>query len=151
MPDGTPDPMLTAYLAGRHVPCPQCGYDLRDSPADRCPECGDALALRLGLAEPRIGTLVAGLIGLSAGAGLSGLLLVYLFIVFVLRSRGGGPAAPFVAATGIPFVIEAWAVVLWLRYWRRTRRATPAVRWSLVGACWALTLTNVVVFSFNIH
>ena len=149
--DPSPDPRLTAYLAGRDEPCPACGYNLRDLTGGRCPECGDAVALRLGLAEPRLGTLVAGLIGLSAGAGLSGLLVVYLFIVSVFRDRMGSMEVSFLVVTLVPFLIEGSAVVVWVRQWPRVRRASRGVRWALVAACWALTLANLLVFSFTIR
>ena len=48
--------------------------------ADRCPECGEQLLLRINLVEPKLGAMIAGLVGLSAGAGFSGLLLIYLAI-----------------------------------------------------------------------
>lgn len=35
-----------AFCAGRDVPCPGCGYNLRDSIDGACPECGRVLALR---------------------------------------------------------------------------------------------------------
>ena len=143
--------MLAAYLAGRDVPCPQCGYNLRDLAGHRCPECGDALALRLGLAEPRLGTLVAGLIGLSAGAGLSGLLLVYLFLTVTFR-RGYDPDMwHFATVTAVPFLVEGFALLVWVRRWPQVRRARPAVRRLLVAACWGLTAANIVVFSFSIR
>ena len=142
--------MLAVYLAGRDVPCPRCGYNLRDLPGDRCPECRNALALRLGVAEPRLAMLLAGLIGLSAGAGLSGLLVFYWFIVAVVRSRGGGDWALFLAMTAIPFAIEGATVLAWLRNWSRLRRAPPVVRWGLVAAAWALTLAKITVFSVTI-
>ena len=145
------DPTLTAYLAGRDVPCPQCRYNLRDARGGRCPECGDALALRLGLAEPRVGTLVAGLIGLSAGAGLSGLLLVYLLIAFGIRRNTGLYMGQFATVTGVPFAIETMAVLVWLRQWPRVRRAGRGVRAALVAGCWALSLANIVVFSFTVR
>ena len=68
-PFETPAEGLRAFLAGRDVECPGCGYNLRDLGGSRCPECGDELVLRVGLAEPRQGALIAGLIGLAAGAG----------------------------------------------------------------------------------
>lgn len=36
--DGVAD--VVDFLAGRDVPCPRCGYNLRDSVTARCPECG---------------------------------------------------------------------------------------------------------------
>jgi uncharacterized membrane protein YdjX (TVP38/TMEM64 family) len=36
---------LGAALRGRDVPCPGCGYNLRDLTGDRCPECGIELTV----------------------------------------------------------------------------------------------------------
>lgn len=38
---------LATYLANRDVPCPSCGYNLRNLAASNCPECGEPLELRL--------------------------------------------------------------------------------------------------------
>ena len=120
-------------------------------PGTRCPECGDRLALRLGLAEPRIGTLVAGLIGLSAGAGLNGLLLVYLAVMVSTRNRGGPDVWQFGTVNGCGFLVEGLAVAAWLTRWPWVRRTGPGVRAALVAACWMLTLANITVFSFTIR
>lgn len=37
---------LAAYLADRDVPCPRCGYSLRDLRGSVCPECGRALVMQ---------------------------------------------------------------------------------------------------------
>ena len=67
--------LLAQFLSTRDVPCPGCGYNLRHLASARCPECAEEIRLGVHLAEPRQGLLIAGLIGLSAGAGLPGLLL----------------------------------------------------------------------------
>src|SRR5882724_749530 len=76
--------LLRAFLVGRDVLCPACGYNLRDLLGERCPECGEEVVLQVGLVEPRHAAAIAGVIGLAAGAGMSGLLLVYLFVQAVL-------------------------------------------------------------------
>jgi hypothetical protein len=38
---------LRAFLAGRDVECPQCGYNLRGLRGAACPECGSALSFRM--------------------------------------------------------------------------------------------------------
>jgi hypothetical protein len=44
---------LRHFLAARDIPCPACGYNLRDLAIDHCPECGEALFLAVrGLHEP---------------------------------------------------------------------------------------------------
>lgn len=49
MPDapGMQDDRLASYLADRDVPCPSCGYNLRNLAASNCPECGEPLEVRL--------------------------------------------------------------------------------------------------------
>jgi hypothetical protein len=46
-PESTPDPPLEAFLAGRDIPCPKCGYNLRGLRLARCPECRYPLELML--------------------------------------------------------------------------------------------------------
>lgn len=54
MPDfglpATPDELAKLYLHNRDVPCPGCGYNLRNATAARCPEC--AYRLQLGPSVP---------------------------------------------------------------------------------------------------
>lgn len=38
---------LRAYLAAGPTPCPKCGYDLRGTTSEACPECGHLLELVL--------------------------------------------------------------------------------------------------------
>ena len=149
MTDGQPD-HLRQFLDGRDAPCPGCGYNLRDLQGSRCPECGDDLVLQVGLAEPRQAAPIAGLIGLAAGAGMSGLLIGYAAIVTLLRSYGGPPATFMVLTTG-GFVVEGTALAIWLQYWRTIRRLSPGPKSLLVAGCWGLTILNLVVFSIFVR
>src|SRR4051794_28546487 len=101
--EATEPDMLREFLAGRDAPCPGCGYNLRDLTGDRCPECGQELVLGVRLAEPKLAALLTGLIGLSAGAGLNGLLVVYFFVVTMVRTTGYGGYGRFlwVNTTGL--------------------------------------------------
>ena len=150
MPPAAVDPLLVGYLAGRDVPCPACGYNLRDLAGGRCPECGDALALRLGSSEPRQGLLIAGLVGLSAGAGLSGLLLVYEGIQLLRHQGMGAERGGFTGLPGGGLRIGALAAAAWLPRGRQIRRVRPAARVGLTLGCWGLTVANVLIFSFTI-
>jgi len=141
---------LRTFLAGRDVACPACGYNLRDLGAARCPECGEELVLQVGLAEPRQAALIAGLIGLAAGAGLNGLLLGY----FVIRQALMGDiyiGAPFFAVNVWGLLVEATALILWLRFWRVVRRRSRAAKVVFVAGCWMLTLVNLLIFSVLIR
>jgi hypothetical protein len=144
--------MLRDFLAGRDVECPQCHYNLRDLAGDRCPECGDQLVLRVNIAEPKLGAMIAGLVGLSAGAGFSGLLLIYIVIQLMMRQgfSGGGDFPKFVCLAGWGFFVEGPLAIFWVQKWRRIRHFSRITRIELVAGCWLITLVNIVLFSLLI-
>ena len=142
--------LLRQFLRGRDVTCPGCRYNLRDLTGDRCPECGQEVVLQLRLAEPRQAALLTGLVGLSAGAGLNGLLLVYWAILqFYMAFRS--PDNSFLWTIGIGFLIHAAALAIWLRQWRRIRVLGAGARWTLAALCCAMPLVDIVIFSFSIR
>ena len=141
---------LRAFLAQRDVACPGCAYNLRDLQGQRCPECGNELTLAVGLAEPKQAAGIAGLVGLTAGAGMSGLLLAYIVIRATVFHDAFSGASKFILLTFIGFAVESVAVWIWLRNWSRLRRLENRPRWVFALACWALTLANLLVFALNI-
>jgi hypothetical protein len=142
--------LLMQFLSDRDVLCSQCRYNLRRLQTDRCPECGQTLVLSVNVSEPKQRMLIAGLIGLSAGAGLSGLLLIFLLIQ-LLRDRGlGGETFKFLAVNATGLLIEGAAIWLWLAKWRRIRNSSLRARTVMMLLCCALTLLNTVVFSLLI-
>lgn len=146
MNDPAPE-LLRAFLGEHDVACPGCGYNLRNLQGSRCPECGDELHLQVGLVEPRQAAGIAGLIGLAAGAGLSGLLLGYVLIRLTLSGDQFSDMGRFLLINCGGLAIESVAILLWLRNWRRIRRLNTPARRALVIACWGLTLLNLFVFS----
>ncbi len=145
------DPLLEQFLSAHDVVCPGCSYNLRGLKSDRCPECGDALELSLKLVEPRQAPLIAGLVGLSAGAGLGGLLLIYGVIVTMFLQRGGGSFLRFFVINGIGLAAHGAVLLLWVRHWHRIRRMEAVKRRLLVLVCWAMPLTFVVIFAATIR
>jgi hypothetical protein len=144
--DASEPDLLPVFLAERDVACPSCGYNLRGLREARCPECGEAIALRVGLVEPRQAAGIAGLIGLAAGAGMNGLLLGYAVIrVVFFRDIFGVDAFLWLNLGGL--IVEGGALMAWLRRWRNIRRLTPRTKIMLVAGCWALTLLNLLLFS----
>ena len=150
MDESAPD-LLQTFLAGRDVACPGCGYNLRDLRGSRCPECGDALSLRVGLVEPKQAAGIAGLIGLAAGAGLSGLLLVYIVLRFLVFGNSFRGASMFVILNLGGLAVEGVALYFWLTRWQSIRRLPPGARVAWVAGCWMLTLANLLVFTWNIR
>jgi hypothetical protein len=51
--------LLLEFVRDRDVPCPRCGYNLRNLSAVACPECRETLALQVGFLKPRFGWLLA--------------------------------------------------------------------------------------------
>jgi len=153
MPDARSDSvassLLTAFLTEHDHPCPQCEYNLRNLQGTRCPECGEELVLRVNATEPRQGLLIAGLIGLSAGAGLNGLLLIYGVIMSLRGIPGAG--AMFWNVCGLGLLVEGGALLVWLKAWRAIRKQTLSMRTILASACWLVTLLDILIFSFTIR
>ncbi len=143
--------LLKAFLAEVSVPCPGCGYDLRGLPTASCPECNQALVLRVGLAEPRMRLYIAGMMGLAAGAGFSGLLLAYVVLMELYWGRGRGPWNEFALITGAGLIVEVSFLAAWLRWGSGVRRMPVPVRLTLVVGAWLVTLLNLLVFASTIR
>jgi hypothetical protein len=75
---------LVRYLAENEVACPSCAYNLRGLTRGRCPECGEGVRLRVGLAVPYMRAWVTLAVAVCAGAGIGG-----FFLMAVVASRGG--------------------------------------------------------------
>ena len=148
--------MRRVYLAVTDAPCPACGYNLRGSAGDRCPECAAGIELGVREALPPKGWDTIALIGVvlttiyfaihgawqlswvvtqgfglfgSGGAGsLAGVRGMYLIGVFT---------SMFTAGLGAAWCIGAFVV--------RKRRARPG--WSSpTNAAAGLLLAVFVVF-----
>jgi uncharacterized membrane protein YidH (DUF202 family) len=150
VPVADADAQLLQFVRERDVECPGCGYNVRNLTSDRCPECGEQLQLGLRLVEPRQAAPIAGLVGLAAGFGLGGLLLIYAGIVSILMKQGGG-LDRFVTVNSVGFIVHGAALWLWVRNWKRIRRLNPRPRWLLVAAAWAMPLAFVVIFAMYIR
>jgi hypothetical protein len=147
----TQSQFLRDYLADADVECPGCGYNLRGLTGSVCPECGDEIRLQIGLTEPKLAANISGLIGLSAGAGFNGLLLLYCFIIALSRNASPDEMVGFVAANLVGLCVEGFCVSYWLYRWRPIRRLDPLPRWLLVAGCWFLSLLNVVIFAIVVR
>jgi len=140
MPD-TQDDLLRRFLAGRNVPCPRCGYDLRDLTSGRCPECGDEVELHVGLVEPRMGAYIVTFGALCLGFGASSLLGVFLLVwtsASVWRS-------PFGVVVAIEWVLTG-PLLSALVLWRRGFRRLPA--WRQRGMAVAAAVATAAMWVF---
>ena len=143
--------LLRRFLTARDVPCPRCQYNLRDLTGDRCPECGDMLVLRINIAEPRLAAAITGLMGLSAGAGLNLLLLLYWLFLKLLRDTGGNPPDPFLTCMFGGLLVEGTALALWIGNWKSIQKLTSPAQWGWAFAAWALTLVDLVIFTLCVR
>ena len=133
---------LVNYLAQQDIPCPGCGYNLRGLTGEHCPECGQALVLRVGLAEPRAGRFVAALISLATGLGFN--LFVFLWGFFEMRS--GGIAWSQLWSLALFSVILGVATGMLVRHRRWLRELPTPGACIVIGGCAVLSVVSVAVF-----
>jgi hypothetical protein len=137
--------LLKKFLSGRDIECPRCAYNLRDLPGDRCPECGDRLALSVNTVEPRLTALITGLAGLCMGVGFNGLLLTLMLII----NGRINPHAAGAALSGL--IIEGAALGFWLGCWKSIRAISRAAQWRWTVLCWLLIAADVVYFALMVR
>lgn len=151
-PNHTPAaPSLRSFLAEQDAPCPSCGYNLRGLTGGFCPECHEALELRVGLVHRKLGSFITSLVGLAAGAGFSGLLLLYFFFVVMTRGRTMRQEWAFLLTTGGGSVVEGGLLLLLIAWRTRLARRGASVRWTIAGACWLLSVVNLVLFAMSVR
>ena len=129
---------LRAFLAERDSACPSCGYNLRGLQSPACPECNQSLKLQVGLAEPRLGHFIAGLVGLAMGFGFC--LIVGAWGLFE------APQAAMLVPLGAGVIVLGPALLIWVRWRGKLRRATDAARTTTVIAAYVLSAVFVSWF-----
>jgi hypothetical protein len=94
-----------------------------------------------------LAALVAGVVGLAAGFGLGGLMLIYgALIIFLMRQNPGG-LGQFFLINAIGFAAHAVGLAVWLWNWNRIRRLEAVHRRMLVIVCWAMPIAFIVLFA----
>ena len=142
------DDLLRVFLSGRDAECPFCGYNLRDLASDQCPECGERVRLSLQAVNAKIGWAVAGLMGLTTGAGFSLLMSIFFITLFMRRSFADHHMwMDFWMIMVLPLTIQSMLVWWWLRRWGWLRRLPLAQRIMAAGAAWFVPLLNIIIFS----
>jgi len=126
---------LVDFLEERNVPCPFCGYNLRNLTENACPECQHRLCLTVGVHHVRFGWfLVAVTPSLVSGvAALSLLVLVAAAII-----AGGGPIPPvffLLVLLGVLSGLGAVALVLcrhrFIQLRPQVQRRWAALAWGI--------------------
>ncbi len=119
---------VVAFLRGRSVGCPRCGYDLRDAQAAVCPECGEPLVLKIGSPRALFGWLVLAMApGCFSGVAA---VLVLIPIGATLWQQRSAQAVPWpvVGADVFGFFSAAMVAVMYqhrqkIMAWRPRRQA----------------------------
>lgn len=138
------DELLRAYLAAHREPCPSCGYELHQLTGGKCPECGQALCLRVGLETPNLAAFVTGLVGLAAGFGFSGTVLLLLIYIELIEQFG--PPFSIWVVLAVESSVSLGLILLWIRFGNAIRRMARGRRWPLAIACGALPIVNMIVY-----
>jgi hypothetical protein len=136
---------VIVFVQGRSVPCPKCGYELRDLQQAQCPECGEELELRVGSARPKFGWLV---LAMAPGC-FSGVTAVMMTVPIFMTLRSYVPGAK----KGVPIpLMGAWvfgilsAASIVLLYRARHRiMAMPTLRQATLAGCvWGIHILAFV-------
>jgi hypothetical protein len=128
--------MLLEFVRERDVPCPACGYNLRNLTWPVCPECREPLSLNVTHELPPIGLFVA-TIGPSFFSALLAIVLITLTLMF-----GGPPSEVILAMVFGVFNAVLIPVIFALR--RRFVRSRRRVQVAWAGLNW---LVHVAVFA----
>jgi hypothetical protein len=135
--------LLLEFTRARWVPCPRCGYDLRDLQTPKCPECGEVLELKVGSPRVRFGWLLLACVpGCFSGiAALFVLVPVYATIASN-TPLGRGVPVPIMCADGFGF-LSAAAVGIFYRK-RHTIMSWPG--WKQQSFAMSVWGTHILAF-----
>jgi predicted RNA-binding Zn-ribbon protein involved in translation (DUF1610 family) len=135
---------LRSYLADRDEDCPMCSYNLRGLTGPMCPECGEALRMRVSLCEPKMGLYLCGVIGWAVGAGFSGFMLGWVMFLWLTGNFGPGILEfwPLI----VQFIVQGSVLGLSLWKGRWIRKKSTMVRRSLAASAWVLSFVLAVGF-----
>ncbi len=141
------DQMLRTYLDSRDVACPLCGYNLRSLQGRFCPECGQELQLRVGLAHQRIAAYLASVI--AAGVGFGGSLLFSAVALVYAPPDWWEELAGMLLI--LQLVVCLAALIVFLVAGRAIRRWTMPVQVVIAAISWTVVLgfSLGVIVSFN--
>jgi hypothetical protein len=150
LPIQDPEAEVVAFLRSRSVPCPRCGYDLRDIQSARCPECAEPLVLKIGSPRAHFGWL---LLAMAPGcfSGVAAVFVLVPIFIGIWHNLPPGDRMPWpgVAADVFGF-LSATTVVLMYRHrhrimsWRVRRQvAFAATIWAIHIAALALLIVGM--------
>ncbi len=136
--------LLLEFLRDRDVPCPLCGYNLRNLSACTCPECRETLALEVGFLKPHFGWLLATLIP-GFFSGISAALMMLPLVAALFLSPG--PPAPWpVWATNAFGWLSGLSALVLVKYRYAFLRQPQTTQRVWAGAVWLVHMGAFAVF-----
>ncbi len=129
--------LLSMFLRGRDVPCPLCGYNLRDLTQQQCPECRHEFLLTVGVTKPRFLWFLLAMTPCTFAGIAAGLTLIP---VIVQRLGVAGPPPAILVTLVLLGLVSAVGGLMLIRHRfaflrqepRRQRRSAVAV-WMIHG------------------
>ena len=135
--------LMLEFLRDRDVPCPLCGYNLRNLPACTCPECRETLALQVGFLKPRFGWLLATVTpGFFSGISAALMMVPLVISLFV----AGGPAPWQLWAVNVFGWLSVLSAVVLVKYRYAFLRQTQATQRVWAGIAWLTHMFALAVF-----
>jgi hypothetical protein len=131
---------LLAWVRDRDVPCPVCGYNLRDLTQPVCPECRHDVHLTVGVLQPRLGWLFVALAP-AAFSGIAAALLLIPIVGSSLMTREY-PPWPILAVDAFGWLSALAGLVLFRRRNAFLRRS------AAVQSGWALGVWGIHLAAF---
>lgn len=145
---GTPEEEVVSFLAGRSVPCPRCGYNLRDIQAAKCPECGEPLVLKIGSPRARFGWLV---LAMAPGcfSGVAALFVLFPIALTLQRGFPPGQGVPWPVMAADVFGFFSGIMVSVMYRHRQRILSWPTRRQAIfTAAIWLIHITMFGLFVF---
>lgn len=130
--------LLLTFVRERDVPCPRCGYNIRNLTQPVCPECHEELKLKVGVAKLKLHWL---LLTLAPGTFCAIMMGVFLTMVLVLGPPGGMGVEGIMVMSFIG--LSGFLTVIGGRYYRRFLRMSDQAQIT-----WALLVWGVHVVAF---
>ncbi len=143
-PNYTPrDIMLLEFLRDHEAPCPLCGYNLKSLTRPKCPECGQALVLTVGIARLRMGWLFAAV----APGFFSGIAACFVLVPIVGRLVfGDGVLSPALTALDLfGWCSGLFAIILAAQRARFLAQSPARQRWWAI-LIWVVHVVALAMF-----
>ena len=138
--------MVRVFLSEHDAPCPGCGYNLRGTPGDKCPECAAPLALGIRHDDPKSRWEMIGAIG-AVVCTIYFCVTASVSVFWMLKSALSSPSVGYLRSymwTGMSAHLilavgsAAWCLAMLLARKRRPRpswaRPTNAAAGILLGS-----------------